>query len=101
MSIPKLDIYKHKLSEDRVKLNSLIYALCSMNYDVYDARSCLKTIEKYHLNKLQFTYPYGSFDEFKKHTLSGGFDVDIQIHYTTEQERKTFEEAMENGRACY
>ena len=101
MAIPELDIFDYEPSENHVKLNLLIYALCSMNYDVYDARSCLKIIEKYQLNTSQFTYPYDSFDEFKKHTLSGEFDVDMRIPYTTEQKREELKEAAKNGRLWY
>ena len=85
MPIPKLDIPDCNSSENDIKLYRIMYSLCDMSHYADDARDVIHIIEKYHLDKSQFDYPYGSFEEFKKHVLAGEFDLDISDHLMTEQ----------------
>lgn len=98
MAIPKLDAPECNSSENDIKLYHIMYALNNMSYYVDDARDVVRIIEKYALDKSQFDYPYGSFDEFKKHTLSGDFDVDENDHVITEQRRKELAKAVKDGK---
>ena len=98
MAIPKLNIPECNSSENDIKLYNIVCSLRSMLYDVDDARSAVFAIEHYNLNKSQFDYPYGSFDEFKKHTLSGEFDVDIDKYIITKQEQEELDKAVRDGK---
>ena len=98
MPIPKLDIVKCHTSENDIKLDIIMRSLYDMSHYVNDARDVVHVIEKYALDKSQFDYPYGSFDEFKKHVLSGEFDVDENDHVMTEQRRKELVKAVADGK---
>ena len=77
MSIAKLRKSNHKPSKETSSLNHIIYVLRGRGYDVDDARSVVNVIESLKLDISEFDFPYGSFDEFKKHVSNGAFDVDI------------------------
>lgn len=98
MPVPKIKIPSHEPSEIDTKIDKIIDTLRDMYYDADDARSAVNIIERYKLNKSQFDYPYGSFEEFKKHTLDGEFDVIIREHAVTNQERIALDNAVKEGK---
>lgn len=99
MSIPKIkDPVVYRSSDKKLKVHDIIRSLRKMGYDADDARSAVNVIERYKLDKSQFNYPYDSFDEFKKHVLTGEFDINIQEKILTKQERKELDDAVKEGR---
>ena len=85
-----------RVSEDRKKLNYIIYLLS--DYNACNARDAVRIIEEHGVDKFDFDYPYGSFEEFKKHTLAGEFDVDIEAMLLTDKERAEQEKAIREGK---
>ena len=65
MAIPELDMSECNSSENKMKVHNIIRRLRHMFYDVDDERDALHAIETCHLDKSQFDYHYGSFEEFK------------------------------------
>lgn len=82
-----------RVSEDRKKLNYIIYLL--FDYEVRNARDAVCIIEEHGVDKFDFDYPYGSFEEFKKHTLAGEFDVESAE--ITDEERVEWDRALKAG----
>ena len=97
---PSIKIHEYRISEEEKRLNSIIYSLNSMDYDATGARAVVKIIEEQGVDKFNFKYPYDSFEEFKKHTLAGEFDVDIASVLVTPEEDEEFRKAVEEDRAC-
>lgn len=91
INIPDIDV-----SEDEVKSDYIIRML--FDYDVEDARDAIRIIEEQGVNKFQFDYPYGSFEEFKKHVLAGEFDIDITSSIRTPEEEAELEKAVKEGK---
>lgn len=58
----------------------------------------IAVIDMFHLDKSQFNFPYGSFEEAKKHTLSGEFDFDENAMMMTDAEREQLKKDVEEGR---
>ena len=87
-----------RVSEDRKKLNYIHYILRERGYDVGSTRDALRIIEKHGVDKFDFDYPYGSFEEFKKHVLAGEFDIDIEAMMMTDEEIAEQEKAIREGR---
>lgn len=82
-----------RVSENRKKLNYIIYLL--YEYGADDVRDAVRIIEEHGMDKFDFDYPYGSFEEFKKHTFAGEFDVeDTEI---TDEERAEWDRALKAG----
>ena len=75
----------------------LLYITCHLK-DAGDARDAVHIIEEQGVDKFDFDYPYGSFEEFKKHTLAGEFDVDIESMLMTDEEIAEQEKAIREGR---
>ena len=50
------------------------------------------------MDKFDFDYPYGSFEEFKRHVLDGEFDVDVESMIMTDEEQKELQKAVEEKR---
>lgn len=98
MPIPKLKSPMYTPSEKDLRIHQIVYSLRDMGYNADDARSAIRVIEEYELDKSQFQYPYDSFDEFKKHTLEGEFDIDIQSDLMTKQEQKALDDAVREGK---
>ena len=94
--LPEVKINLDRTPTPKTKLNHIIYLLC--DYDVGDARDAVRIIEKYGVDKFDFDYPYGSFEEFKKHVLAGEFDVDIESIMITKEEHDELEKAVKEGR---
>lgn len=97
MPIPRLNMPKHKLTEDGKMLN-VISKLCLMGYEVCEAKNAIRIIEMFDLDKSQFDFPYGSFDEAKKHALAGEFDYDEESFSSSEEEIETLHKEVEEGK---
>ena len=97
MPIPRLNIPKHKLTE-RGKMSNVVIKLNKLGYDVCDAKSVIQIIEKDNLDKSQFDFPYGSFNEAKKHILAGEFDFDIDSFASSQEEIDELHKAVEEGK---
>ena len=97
MPVPKLNVPKHKLTE-RGKMSNVVIKLNKLGYDVDDARAAIKIIEDDNLDKSQFDFPYGSFEEAKPHVLAGEFDFDEKKFYISVERRKQVEQEMREGR---
>ena len=97
MPIPRLNMPKHKLTEDGKMLN-VISKLCLMGYEVCEAKNAIRIIEMFDLDKSQFDFPYGSFDEAKKHALAGEFDYDTDTFASSQEEIDALHKAVAEGK---
>ena len=95
--MPK-NISKYHISDDEKKANVIIYQLSRMGYEACSERDTIKIIEKHGIDTFDFDYPYGSFEEYKKHVLAGKFDVDIKSHILTDDQRKELDKAVKEGK---
>ena len=91
INIPDIEI-----PEVKIKSNYIIRML--FDYDVEDARDAIRIIEEQGVDKFQFDYPYGSFEEYKKHVLAGEFDLDIKSVLTSPEEQKKLDKAVKEGK---
>lgn len=57
-------------------------------------RDAVRIIEEQGVDKFDFDYPYGSFEEFKKHTLAGEFDIDADYMALTDEKRSKLKNAV-------
>ena len=94
--IPRIDVPISKIPENKKKSNYIIRML--FDYDVEDARDAIRIIEEQGVDKFQFDYPYGSFEEYKKHVLAGEFDLDIKSVLTSPEEQKELDKAVKEGK---
>ena len=62
MPVPKVKRMRHKSPDEVIKLHHVMYILRGMGYDVDDARSVFCVIDRFNLDKSQFDFPYGSYD---------------------------------------
>lgn len=97
MPIPRLNMPKHKLTEDGKMLN-VISKLCLMGYEVCEAKNAIRIIEMFDLDKSQFDFPYGSFDEAKKHALAGEFDYDTDTFASSQEEIDALHKSIKEGK---
>lgn len=97
MPVPRITIQHYSSPEPFKKLHHIIGILCDMGYDVEFARDVVIVIENNNLDKSQFDFPYGSFEEFKKFVLDGKFDLDISKHVFTEAQRKERDLKVKKG----
>ena len=98
MPVPRYNTSRHKPSETKVKSNYIIRMLFKVGYDVGNARDAVKLIEKNGVDKFDFDYPYGSFEEYKKYVLAGEFYVDIESMMMTDEERATWNRDVKSGK---
>lgn len=91
INIPDIEI-----PEVKIKSNYIIRML--FDYDVEDARDAIRIIEEQGVDNFQFDYPYGSFEEYKKHVLAGEFDLDINSVLTSPEEQKELDKAVKEGK---
>ena len=100
MPVPRILKYEPVSDKKTVKSNIIIRQLFGMGYDVDDARSTVKLIEDNNLDKSQFDFPYGSFEEFQKHVDAGEFDYKFSKKnmYVTDEQRKQIEQEMREGK---
>lgn len=96
MRMPRIDVPIPKIPENEKKSNYIIRML--FDYDVEDARDAIRIIEEKGVDKFQFDYPYGSFEEYKKHVLAGEFDLDIKSILTSPEEQKKLDKAVKEGK---
>lgn len=94
--ISRIDVPISKIPENKKKSNYIVRML--FDYDVEDARDAIRIIEEQGVDKFQFNYPYGSFEEYKKHVLAGEFDLDIKSVLTSPEEQKELDKAVEEGK---
>lgn len=97
MPVPRVDMPKYKKTE-RSKMTDIIMQLYRMGYNIDNARDAIQIIEEFELDKLQFNFPYGSFEEAKKHTLAGEFDFDEKAMMITDAEREQLRKDVEESR---
>lgn len=97
MPVPRLNILKYKKTE-RSKMTDIVTQLYRMGHCVDNARDAIQIIELFELDKSQFSFPYGSFEEAKKHTLSGEFDFDENTMMMADAEREQLKKYVEEGR---
>ena len=91
-----IDKYDVKIPENKRKSNHIAWSLRS--YDVCNARDVIRIIEEQGVDKFNFDYPYGSFEEYKKHVLAGEFDVDVEAHMMTSERREELKQLVREGK---
>ena len=93
--LPEVKINLDRTPTPRTKLNYIIYLLS--DYNACNARDAVRIIEEHGVDKFDFDYPYGSFEEFKRHTLAGEFDVKLKI--ATKEDHERLQQAVKEGKA--
>ena len=99
MPAPRLNMPEYE-PDDWSKVLRIMRQLEKMGYEVNEARTIVQVIETFNLDKLQFNFPYDSFEEFKKHVLAGEFDSDNSHFYATEEKCEQLRKDVEEGRLC-
>ena len=97
MPVPRYNIPRHKPSEIKVKSNYIVRMLFKVGYDIGNARDAVKFIEENGVDKFDFDYPYGSFEEYKKHVLAGEFDIEIKL--ATKEDHEKLQQAVKEGKS--
>lgn len=97
MPVPRIDDEPFVIS-DAMKAFKIVRRIRHMGYYVDDTKAAVNLIEKANLDKSQFDFPYGSFEEFKKHAFAGEFDVDESAMHMSDEERKQIKRDVEEGR---
>lgn len=97
MPVPRVNMPKYKKTE-KSKMMDIVVQLYRMDYNVDNARDAIQIIEVFKLDKSQFNFPYGSFEEAKKHVLFGEFDFDENAMMMTNEEREQLRKDVEKGR---
>lgn len=97
MPVPRYDTPECKPSEAEVKSDYIVRMLLNAGYDIEDERDAVHVIEEHGIDKFTFDYPYGSFEEYKKHVLAGEFDVDMEDVMTTDEERAELIRSVKAG----
>lgn len=96
MPVPRYNAPRHKPSEIEVKSIYIIRMLHAAGYDIEGDRDAVKLIEEKGVDKFDFDYPYGSFEEYKKHVLAGEFDVEIK--FATKEDHEKLQQAVKEGK---
>lgn len=97
MSIPPLPMFHHKPDSNRKKANYIVRTLYGKTKKIIDEADAIAYIEKIGLENFDFDYPYGSFEEFKKHAIVGDFKVP-EIPKLTEKQQVELEQAVQEGK---
>lgn len=97
MPIPKYDLPEYELTEND-RMSNVMRQLYKIGYDVENAKTAIWVIEKLHIDKSQFDFPYGSFDEAKKHALAGEFDYDTDTFVSSHEEIDELDKAVKEGK---
>lgn len=97
MPIPKYDLPRYKLTESD-RMSNVMRQLYKIGYDVDDAKTAIWVIEKLHIDKAQFDFPYGSFEEAKKHVLAGEFDYHKKSFSSGKKEIEALHKAVAEGK---
>ena len=101
MPVPKFNLPKIKKSEERKKwekVDIIIRVLTGMGYDVIDVKDAVDIIERNHLDKSKFDYPYGSFETFKQHVLAGEYEYDRKSAYVSKEIHEARIQAVKEGK---
>ena len=101
MSVPKLNTSKHKPSEKREKwkkVHIIVRTLTDMGYDIIDIKDVINIIERDHLDKSKFDYPYESFEVFKQHVLAGEYEYDRKSAYVSKEIHEARIQAVKEGK---
>lgn len=85
-----------EFSETEIKSSFIVRKL--FDYDVCNARDAVRVIEEHGVDKFDFDYPYGSFEEYKKHVLAGEFDADVKSCMTTPEQKRELKRLIETGK---
>lgn len=97
MPIPRLNMPKYKLTEND-RMDIVMRQLCKMGYKVNNAKRAIRIIEKFHIDKSQFDFPYGSFEEAKKHVLAGEFKYRKKSFSSSKEEIEALHKAVAEGK---
>lgn len=101
MPVPRIDVPVYTVSEDENKLDVLEIALQKQGYsDCENPRDMIKIIDLFGLDTSQFDFPYGSYEAFKTHVLSGEYDDMFDIDFTSKEKFEAMKRDIEEGRAC-
>lgn len=98
MPIPKYNLPEYKPDENELKADVIIRKLSDMGYAVDTERDAVQIIDSFNLDKSQFDFPYGSFDEAKKHALAGEFDYDEESFFSSKEECEELDKAVAEGK---
>lgn len=100
MKIPSIPIPNCIPPKEEIQAGVIIRSLLRLGYDIEDERDAVKIIEYEGIKKFNFDYPYGSFETFKQHVLTGEFDFDIEkdIKFGTKEDHERLEKAVEKGK---
>lgn len=98
MPIPKYDLPEYEPDENELKADAIIRKLSKMGYSVDTERDAVQIIDSFNLDKLQFSFPYDSFEEFKKHVLAGEFDYDTDTFASSREEIEALHKAVAEGK---
>lgn len=95
--LPKdIDKYEVEISKEETKSDYIVRKL--VRYGVEDPRDAIRFIEEQGIDKFDFDYPYGSFSEYKKHVLTGEFDVDVESCMMTSEQREELRQLVKEGK---
>ncbi len=97
MPIPKYDLPEYELTEND-RMSNVMRQLYKIGYDVEDAKTAIWVIEKLHIDKSQFDFPYGSFENAKKHVLAGEFDYKEESFSSSQEEIDALHKEVEEGK---
>ena len=98
MPVPRLVVPEHKVNENRNKMGRIISDLCDIGYDICTAKEAIQVIESEKLDKSQFDFPYGSFEEAKKHVLAGEFKYRKKSFSSSKKEIEALHKAVAEGK---
>ena len=95
MPIPRLNMPRYKLTEND-RMDNVICQLHKMGYKVNSAKRAIRIIEKFHIDKSQFDFPFGSYDKFKKRVLAGELEMK-PLNMMTQEEQEQLDKAVREG----
>ena len=95
--IPELPPIKIPMTEKR-KSSKITRKLRNMGYDVNDPNEALTVFETCDIDKIQFDFPYGSFDAYKQHVLLHDLDLDLTSNIMTSEESEKIDKAVKEGK---
>lgn len=96
MPVPRLIVPEHKVNENCNKMGRIISYLCDIGYDICTAKEAIQVIETKKLDKSQFDFPFGSYDEFKKKVLAGELEMK-SLNMMTQEEQEQLDKAVREG----
>lgn len=97
MPAPRLNIPEYELTEND-RMDIVMRQLCKMGYKVNNAKRAIRIIEKFHIDKSQFDFPYGSFEEAKEHVLAGEFGYHKKSFSSGKEQIEALHKAVAEGK---